>query len=101
MAVYYVLMHTITDPERYRREYIPGTGPLLGRYGGEMVAVTLEAEAVQGDPPGAVAIVRFPSDEAARAFVNDPDYLPLKGIRLETTSGSSAVLVPEFAVPGG
>lgn len=100
MAAYYVLTHTITNVERYRNEYIPATGAILAKHKGELIAVTLQAETLQGNPPGAVAIVRFPSEEAVRAFVNDPEYLPLKKIRLETTTNSSAVLVPEFKMPG-
>ena len=100
MAAYYVLTHTITDVERYRNEYIPATGRILAKHQGELVAVSLQAEALQGKPPGAIAIVRFPSEDAVRAFVNDPDYQPLKKIRLEITTNASALLVPEFKMPG-
>ena len=96
MAAYYVLTHSITDVERYRREYIPATGAILAKHQGELIAVSLQAEVLQGKPPGGIAVVRFPSDEAVRAFVNDPEYQPLKKIRLEVTTNSSAVLVPEF-----
>lgn len=101
MTAYYVLTHTITDVDRYRRDYIPGTGPILARHGGELIAVSLQAEALHGTPAGAIAILRFPSEEAVRAFVDDPDYQPLKKLRLEVTTDSSAVLVPEFQMPGG
>lgn len=100
MTAYYILMHTITDVERYQKEYIPATGPILAKYKGEVVAATFNAEPLQGEPPGAVTILRFPSEEAARTFVNDPEYKPLKKIRLEVTKNSSAVLVPEFKMPG-
>ncbi len=93
-------MHTITDLERYQKEYIPATGPILARHKGELVATTFKAEPLQGDPPGAVTILRFPSEEAVRTFANDPAYQPLKKIRLEVTTDSSAVLVPEFKMPG-
>jgi uncharacterized protein (DUF1330 family) len=96
VAAYYVLMHTIVDVKRYLEEYIPAATPVAARHGGAVVAATFEAEGVQGNPPGAVTIVRFPSAEAVRAFVADPDYLPAKKVRLAITCESSAVIVPEF-----
>ena len=101
MSAYYILTHTITDLDRYQKEYIPGTWPILGKHKGEIVAVSLSAEVLQGDPPGAIIIVRFPSEEAVRTFVSDPEYQPLKTIRLAVTTNASAVLVPEFKMPGG
>ena len=107
MAAYYVLTHTITDVERYRREYIPATGAILARHGGELLAVSLQAEALHGDPPGAVAVVRFPSEEAVRAFANDPDYQPLKKIRLgghdpfELGAGSRVRAARRLTAPRG
>lgn len=100
MTAYYVLMQTITDRERYQREYIPGTGRILAKHQGELLAVTLDAEALDGNPPGAIVVLRFPSEDAVRAFANDPEYQPLKKIRLEVTTDSSAALVPEFQMPG-
>lgn len=63
------------------------------------MAATFDAESLQGNPPGGVTIVRFPSEEAARAFVNDPEYQPVKKIRLDLTTDASAVFVPEFKMP--
>ncbi len=100
MTAYYILTHTITDPDRYRKEYIPATWPILTKHKGEIVAVSLNAEALQGNPPGGVIVVRFPSEEAIRTFVDDPEYQPIKKIRLETTTNASAILVPEFEMPG-
>lgn len=101
MAAYYVLTHTITDPERYQKEYIRSATQILARHGGEVIAATFEAEVLQGNPPDGVVVARFPSEEAVRAFVNDPEYQPLKQIRIELTKDASAVLAPEFKMPGG
>lgn len=37
MAACYVLTHTITDLERYQREYIPGTGRILAKHQGTLL----------------------------------------------------------------
>jgi hypothetical protein len=80
MAAYYILTQTITDLERYRDEYIP--------------------QALQGNPEPGVVVLRFPSEEAVRSWVNDPDYQPAKQLRLDVTSNGNAVLAPEFQMPG-
>lgn len=100
MTAYYILTHTVIDSDRYQKEYIPGTWPILNKHKGEIVAVSLNVEALQGDPPSGIIIVRFPSEEAVRAFVHDPDYQPLKQLRLTLTKDASAVMVPEFKMPG-
>ena len=100
MAAYFILTHTITDIERYRDEYIPQVLPFIAKYGGEIVVASPEAEALQGNPETGAVILRFPSEEAVRGFVNDPDYQPAKKLRLEVTTGGSAVLAPEFHMPG-
>ena len=102
MTAYYVLTHTLTnDINRYQNEYIIHTTPILMKHGGEVVAATLKAEVLDGVPPEGIVILRFPSEEAACAFATDPDYQPLKKIRLALTTNSSVVLVPEFEMPGG
>jgi hypothetical protein len=40
-----------------------------------------------------------PSREAVHDFVNDPDYRPLKELRLRITTNANAVLAPEFEWP--
>ena len=100
MTAYYILMQTITDLERYQKEYIPATMQIMAKHKAELVASPFAAEALHGDPPKAMTILRFPSEEAVRAFAVDPEYQPLKKIRLEVTTDSSAVMVPEFKMPG-
>jgi uncharacterized protein (DUF1330 family) len=99
MTAYYILTHTITDPERYQKEYLPATWPLMVKHNAELVVASFKAEVLQGNPPEGIVILRFPSEEAVRGFANDPDYQPLKKIRLAYTTNSSAVLAPEFKIP--
>ena len=99
MAAYFILTHTITNIERYRDEYVPQVLPFIAKYDGEIVVASPDAEALQGNPETGVVILRFPSEEAVRGFVNDPDYQPAKKLRLELTTNSNAVLAPEFQMP--
>ncbi len=99
MTAYDILTQTVTDMARYRDEYGAKTPYLLEKYAGDLVVATPTAEPFQGDPPEGVVIVRFPSEEAVRAFVSDPEYQPLKKVRLELTANASAVLAPALEMP--
>ncbi len=101
MAAYFILTHIITDLERYRDEYIPQVLPFIAKYNGEIVAASFDAEALQGSPEKGVVVLRFPSEEAVRSFVNDPEYQPAKELRIAVTTNANAVLTPEFQMPEG
>jgi uncharacterized protein (DUF1330 family) len=99
MAAFFILTHTITDLDKYRKEYIPQVLPFIAKYGGEVVVASFDAEPLQGDPAKGVVVLRFPSEQAVRDFVNDPEYKPVKEIRLAITTNANAVLAPEFQMP--
>jgi uncharacterized protein (DUF1330 family) len=99
MAAYFILTHTITDIDRYRSEYIPKVFPFIAKYEGQVVAASFDAEPLQGNPEKGAVVIRFPSEQAVRDFVNDPDYQPVKEIRRALTTNANAVLAPEFQMP--
>jgi uncharacterized protein (DUF1330 family) len=99
MAAYFILTQTIIDLEKYRDEYIPQVLPFIANYDGEIVVASPDSEPLQGEPEKGVVVLRFPTEEAVRSFVNDPDYQPAKELRLSVTTGASAVLAPEFQFP--
>ena len=99
MAAYFVLTQTITDMEKYQKEYIPGVLPFLAKHQGEVVVADVAATPVQGEPAAGVVVVKFPSVQAAQDFVNDPDYQPVLGLRLSITTNAAAVIAPEFTPP--
>ena len=99
MAAYFILTHTITDLETYRGEYIPQALPFIAKYGGEIIVASPDAEPLQGNPEKGVVVLRFPSEEAVRGFVNDPEYQPAKELRIALTTNAHAVLAPEFQIP--
>jgi uncharacterized protein (DUF1330 family) len=101
MAAYFILTHTITDLDRYRGEYIPQVLPFIAKYDGKIVVASFDAEALQGNPEKGVVVLRFPSEEAVRGFVNDPEYQPVKELRIAVTTNANAVLAPEFQMPEG
>jgi uncharacterized protein (DUF1330 family) len=101
MPAYFILTHTITDLERYRGEYVPQVLRFIAKHNGEIVVASPDAEPLQGNPEKGVVVLRFPSEEAVRGFVNDPEYQPAKELRSALTTNANAVLAPEFQMPEG
>jgi uncharacterized protein (DUF1330 family) len=99
MTAYFILTHTITDTKRYREEYIPKVIPFIAKHDGEVVVASADTEALQGNPEKSVVVIRFPTEQAVRDFVNDPEYQPVKAIRQALTTNANAVLAPEFQMP--
>jgi uncharacterized protein (DUF1330 family) len=100
MAAYLVLMQEVHDVDRYRSEYLPGVVPLLQKHGAKVLVAGFDAEAAEGEPPNSTVVIRFADAEAVWGFVNDPDYQPVKEIRLSTTSRRQMVVAPEFTPAG-
>lgn len=101
MSAYFVLTHTITDPERYRNEYIPGVVPFLQKYKAEVLVADFEAKPLQGNPAHGVVVIKFDSEQTIQDFLNDPGYKSAKDLRLSITTNASAVMAPEFQQPEG
>ncbi len=101
MSAYFILTHTIIDLETYRDKYIPQVLPFIAKYNGKIVVGSFDAEPLQGNPATGVVVLRFPSEEAVREFVNDPEYQPAKELRIAITTNANAVLAPEFQMPEG
>ena len=100
MAAYLVLMQEVDDVARYGNEYVPGAVPLLQKHGGELVVAGFDATPAQGEPPNSTVVIRFPDADAAWGFLDDPDYQPVKQLRLSITSRGQMVIAPEFTPPG-
>ena len=98
MAVYYIGMYDIVDPEF--QKYPPVVLSLLPKYGGEVLASDVNAFLLEGTPRRMNAIIRFPSREHALGLYNDPDYQDAKALRQRTTANASMVIVEGFVPPG-
>jgi uncharacterized protein (DUF1330 family) len=100
MAAYLVLMQQVDDVDRYRNEYLPGVRPCLAKYGAEVLVGGFEAVPAEGEPPNSTVVIRFADTAAAWDFLNDPDYQPVKEIRLSLTSRGQMVIAPELTPAG-
>ena len=81
MAVYLIVNVDVRDPAAYE-EYKAGVPALIAKHGGEYLVRGGRVEVMEGDwRPKRVAVLKFPSNEAARRFLDDPEYAPLKTLR--------------------
>ena len=64
----------------------PSAHEFVHRHGGKYLSRSGNVKTLEGKPleTSLIAIMAFPSAKAAEAFVNDPDYAPL---RRSTTAG--------------
>ena len=86
MATYVIADLQVHDSATYER-YRAAVPPLVQRYQGEYLVRGGELEVMEGTwRPSRLVVLRFPDRQAARAFLNDPDYQPLKALRQRATT---------------
>ena len=100
MSAYCIFTQTVTDLQKFGQEYVAQVMPFLVKYKAEVLVAELDATPLQGDPAKGVVVLRFPSEQAVRDFLSDPDYQPIKKIRMSLTKNANAVMAPEFKMPG-
>ncbi len=72
----------IEDADEYRN-YEKGFFPILKKHGGEFFTYDDNPETFEGADPreGRVVLFKFPSEDSARAWYNDPKYQALSEFR--------------------
>ena len=82
MAAYLFVNIEVKDQTAYA-EYRKGVSPMIYKHGGEYLARGGAAELIEGDwTPSRVVLLKFPDMTALKAFLDDPEYQPLKDLRL-------------------
>jgi uncharacterized protein (DUF1330 family) len=98
-AAYLIVEMHITDPERYQA-YMAEAPAAVKAAGGEYLVRGGRHETLEGDwQPHRVAMLRFPSFEAAKAFYDGEQYRAARGKRAGTTEYFNMVLVEGVAAP--
>ena len=92
MAVYVILDIVVHNPEAYE-EYKTKVVPIIQKYGGRYLVRGGAHQVIEGDwHPTRLAVLEFPSMEAAQQFASAPEYQPVKAIR-EANATSHTVVV--------
>lgn len=93
MTAYLTVQFDIIDRPEFD-DYVEKVQPFLGKYDAKLVIGDYAPRAFEGGPRGMNVVMRFPSEDAALAFYNDPEYEPLKQQRLAATTNHSMLLSP-------
>lgn len=85
--VYMIANFTVHDADTYRK-YEKGFFPILKRHGGEFFTFDDNTVTFEGDSPreGRVVLFRFPNEQAARDWFDDPEYQAISEHRRAGTS---------------
>ncbi|MBT3605132.1 MAG: DUF1330 domain-containing protein [Candidatus Latescibacteria bacterium] len=65
----------------------------------EILVADYETKTLEGKECAVNVVLRFESEDAAMNWYNDPDYEPVKKIRLDSTSNGTATLTKQFVPP--
>ncbi len=74
-------------------EYLARIQATLDPFGGRFVVHGPKVEVIEGEWPGTIVILRFPTVEDARAWYDSPPYQEILHLRTDHIEGS-AILVP-------
>ena len=93
MAAYVVVDVTVTDPVAYQ-EYAKLVPATIAAYGGEYIIRGGAVETMEGDwTPQRFVMLKFESVARAKAWLNSPEYKPIKQMRY--ASAISHMLIVE------
>jgi len=76
--------------EIYKKQVVP----IVASYGGEYLVRGGQMDIIQSElwTPTRMVVLRFPSRERAMAFMNSPEYAPVKQMRLDNSAGTAVVV---------
>ena len=96
---YIIVDMKISDPQRYQ-QYMAAAPAAVAAAGGEYLVRGGRHEVMEGDwQPSRLALLRFPSLEAAQTFYRDEKYRAARELRLGATEFFNMVVVEGVAAP--
>jgi uncharacterized protein (DUF1330 family) len=89
MPAYLTILLDVHDPS-WLGDYVAPTRAIAERHGARYLAAGTEVEHVEGDGavPDSVVLIEFPDRASAKAFLDDPEYKPLKALRQAGSTGN-------------
>lgn len=92
MTAYALVTLSVTDRD-VLESYRAKAGPALAKYSAEPLAVSPEAQVIEGDGPApdVTVILQFPDRDHALGWINDPELAPVHALR--RGSGASRIIL--------
>ncbi len=94
---YVIVEIQVTNPEAYEG-YKAAVAPMVAAAGGRYLVRGGKAEGREGTPPaGRIVVLEYPSYDAAKAFLESPEYAAI--VQLRTDNTVSRLMIVEGVVP--
>ncbi|MEE9389477.1 MAG: DUF1330 domain-containing protein [Paracoccaceae bacterium] len=92
MTIHVIATMHVTNPDSLAK-YRERAGDALSRHGGSVVQASGALAILEGDgeAPNVAALLTFPDEQAARAWIDDPELAEVHALR--RNSGQSEVLM--------
>ena len=90
----YILVDVdIHNPEIYE-SYKQQAVPIVKAFGGEYIARGGALDVVQDElwSPTRIVLLKFPSMARAKAFIDGPEYAPVKQMRMDNSKGTLVIV---------
>ncbi len=90
----YILVDVdIHNPEIYE-SYKQQVVPIVTAFGGEYIARGGTLDVIQDElwSPTRIVMLKFPSMARAKAFMDSPEYAPVKKMRMENSTGTLVIV---------
>lgn len=100
MSVYVIADVKVTD-DKWIPEYAAKVHDIVHKHGGKYLSRSANVKTLEGQPleTTLIAVLEFPSAQAAEAFATDPDYAPFAAAR-RAGSESRFQLIDDTDVAG-
>ena len=84
---YYVIAQVKVNDDSWIPEYAEKVHHMVHHHGGKYLSRSGSVTTLEGDESTAnlIAVIEFPSEDAARGFMADPDYAPFAQSRIAGT----------------
>ena len=83
-------IHNLEIYEDYKKQVVP----IVTAFGGEYIARGGALDVIQDElwRPTRMVLLKFPSMDQAKAFVDSPEYAPVKQMRLDNSAGTLVIV---------
>jgi uncharacterized protein (DUF1330 family) len=98
MAAYIIASYDVTDPNGFLA-YQASVIPILLKHGAEVLVADPAGAPLEGEPGRMTVVLKFASRQHALDWYNDPDYAPVRQLRLDATTNGRMSLTDEFRMP--
>ena len=83
-------IHNLETYESYKQQVVP----IVKAFDGEYIARGGTLEVIQDElwSPTRIVLLKFPSMAKAKAFMDSPEYAPIKKMRMDNSSGTLVIV---------